>query len=721
MSRTRLAHAAALAMSTATLTAALADTATAPTAARPAMIEAWTGPYGGLPAWEKVKPDEFVRAMEFAMDDQRTEIKAIAENPAAPTFENTIVALDRAGETLDRMFSYYGVHSNNLNLDPMPAVQKQLAPKFAAFGNEIVQNKPLWARVQAVYEGPEFKTLDAQQQRMTTDRYRGFVRAGAKLNDDQKAMYAYISGRLAVLYNQFSQNVQDDESKRFTVIDSEAGLVGLSDDLKAAAARTAKAKGLEGKWVIANTRSSTDPFLSYASDRSLREKVWREFVDRGDHGDATDNNKLITEILQLRWLRSRMLGYDNYAAWRLEPWMAAKPENAVALMEKVWKPAAAAVKRDVAAMQKLIDTEAKKDKTAGFKLMPWDYRYYAEKLRKAQYDLDMEQVKAYLQMDKLREGMFWAAGEYYGLNFKLLPGVSVPHPDFTVYEVTGKDGKHVGLWYFDPYARDGKRSGAWMTGYRGQEHLRGYTPIVSNNSNFVKGEPGQPVLISWDDANTMYHEFGHALHGLLSDVKYPSQGGVTARDFVEFPSQIHEHWLSTPEVLSRFALHYQTGKPLPAALLKKIKAAENFSQGFNTMEYLASAMVDMRLHLAGNNGGKPIDPDTFERETLSQLGMPEEIVMRHRTPQFGHVFSGEGYAAGYYVYLWADALAADAWEAFEEGKGPWDKAVAARFAKTILAAGDTKDQAEEFREFRGRDVDTAALMRDRGFAPPKKK
>ena len=730
MSRTRPLHAAALAMSTAALTAAVALAPTAlaapdaAPAAKPAMMDAWTGPYGGVPAWDKVKVDEFVRALELAMDEQRAEIKAIAENPKKPTFENTIEAMEKAGYGLNRLFAYYGVHASTLNVGGMPDVQKQMAPKFAAFGDEITQNQKLFERVAAVYEGKEFKKLDPQQQRLTWDTYRGFTRQGAKLSAEHKAWLSEINQRLAVLYNQFGQNVLDDEGKRFTVIDNAAGLAGLPDDLKAAAARAAKARNLEGKWVINNTRSSADPFLTYGADRALREKVWREFVDRGDHGDATDNNKIISEILQLRYQRARLLGYKSHAHWRLEPQMAGTPENAVKLMESVWPAGAAAVKRDVAEMQALIDAEAKAAKTPSFKLMPWDYRYYAEKLRKQKYDLDFNEVKPYMQLDKLRDGMFWAAEQLYGLSFHKRDDIKTYHPDVTVYEVKGtfskRPGNHVGLWYFDPYAREGKRSGAWMNAYRGQQKLMGdVTPFVSNNSNFVKGEPGQPVLISWDDAETMFHEFGHALHGLLSDVKYPSQAGTsTARDFVEFPSQINEHWLSTPEVLERFALHHQTGKPLPAELLAKIKAAENFNEGFRTMEYLGSAMVDMKFHLAGPG---PIDADKFERETLAALGQPEEIVMRHRSPHFTHVFSGDGYSAGYYSYLWSDALTADAWEAFEEGKGPWDKEVAARFARTILSAGDTKDQAEMYREFRGRDVDTQALMRKRGFAPPKSK
>jgi len=688
-----------------------ASAAVAADAAKFTMLEPWKGPFGGVPDWSSVEVNDFVAAWDVAIGENRAEIQRIAENTEPATFENTIVALERAGSARDRLSAYYGVHGGTLNVGPMPGIQKTMAPKLAAFFDEIVQNEKLFARVAAVYEGKEYKTLDPQQQRLTWDTYRNFVRAGAKLDGKQKARLSEINQKLAGLYNKFGQNVLDDETKRFTVIETEAGVAGLPDDLKAAATRAAKQKGLEGKWVIANTRSAVDPFLANASDRATREKVWRTFVNRGDNGDSTDNNKIITEILQLRYERANLLGYKSHAHWRLEPQMAGTPEKALALMEAVWKPAVAAAERDVREMQKIIDAEK-----GGFLLEPWDYRLYAEKLRKKEYDLDFNEVKPYLQLDRLRDGMHWAAERLFGLKFTKLDNVATQHPDVTVWEVTGPKGEHVGLWYFDPFAREGKRSGAWMNSYRGQEKLRGaITPIVSNNSNFVKGEPGAPVLISWSDATTMFHEFGHGLHGLLSNVKYPSQAGTAvARDFVEFPSQINEHWLATPEVLQKFALHHQTGQPLPAELLAKIKRADKFNEGFETVEYLGAAILDMKYHLAGAG---PIDPDAFERQELAKLGHPREIVMRHRSPHFNHVFSGDGYSAGYYSYLWSDALTADAWEAFLEGKGPWDAEVATRFKNEILAAGDTRDQAEQFRRFRGRDVDTGALMRKRGFAP----
>jgi peptidyl-dipeptidase Dcp len=463
-------------------------------------------------------------------------------------------------------------------------------------------------------------------------------------------------------------------------------------------------------WLIANTRSSFDPFLTYATRRDLREKVWRMFVNRGDNGDKNDNNAIISEVLQLRAERAKLLGFPTHAHWRLENAMAKTPERAMELMEAVWKPAVARVKEEVADMQALADKEGAK-----LTIEPWDYRFYMEKVRKAKYDLDQNEIKPYLQLEKLREGMFWVAGELFGFNFTPVSNVPVYHPDVKVWEVTDKSsGRHIGLWYFDPYAREGKRSGAWMNAYRDQQRMdKEITTIVSNNSNFVKGKPNEPVLISWDDAVTLFHEFGHALHGLSSNVTYPSLSGTNvARDYVEFPSQLLEHWLSTPEVLQKFALHYETGKPIPQGLVDKINQAATFNQGFATVEYLASALVDMKLHLAGS---QKIDADKFERETLAQLGMPREIVMRHRTPQFGHVFSGDGYSAGYYSYLWSDVITADAFGAFTEGKGAYDKAVAQKLVQNIFSVGNTLDPADAYRKFRGRDPEVSALMKKRGF------
>ncbi|HET8643877.1 MAG TPA: M3 family metallopeptidase, partial [Vicinamibacteria bacterium] len=592
------------------------------------------------------------------------------------------------------------------------AIEREMAPRLAEFTDKITQNEKLFRRVAAVYEARETAGLTPEQKRLAWYTYTNFVRAGAKLDAAGKKRVAEINQALAGLFTKFNQNLLADETDYVTVLDKEADLAGLPEAVRAAAAAAAEQRGLKGKWAILNTRSSMEPFLTYSDRRDLREKVWRTFTSRGDHGDAHDTKATIAEILKLRAERAKLLGYRTHAHWRLENSMAKNPERAMQLLEAVWKPAVARVREEVADMQAVADKEGAK-----ITIEPWDYRYYAEKVRKARYDLDQNEVKPYLQLEKMREGMFWVAGELFGFQFKPVTGIAVYHPDVRVFEVTGKDGKHVGLWYFDPYARPGKESGAWLNAYRNQERFeREITTIVSNNTNFVKGKADEPILISWDDATALFHEFGHALHGLSSNVDYPSLAGTSVpRDYVEFPSQILERWLSTPEVLNRFAVHFQTGKPIPAELVQKIDRASRFNQGFATVEYLASALVDMKLHLAGDQA---IDPAAFERDTLAALGMPREIVMRHRTPHFGHIFSGDGYSAGYYSYQWSDTLSADAYEAFTEGGGPYDKAVARRLVQHVFSAGNTVDPAEAYRTFRGRDPGISALMRRRGFPEP---
>jgi peptidyl-dipeptidase Dcp len=681
------------------------------------LLTKWTGPHGGLPPFAKVKVDHFKPALEAAMAREREEIAAIAGASATPTFENTIAALEDSGRMFDAVETVYDVWSSTMNGPEFQAIEREMAPKLAAFSDEIVQNEKVFERVEAVYTGPEKDKLTPEQQRLTWRRYTSLVRAGAKLDGPAKKRLSEINQRLATLYTTFGQNVLADEEGFVTMLEKEADLAGLPDSVRSSAAAEAKAHGAEGKWAITNTRSSIEPFLTYSTRDDLREKVWKNFVSRGDNGDAHDTKKIITEILKLRAERAKVLGYATHAHWRLENAMAKTPERAMALMEEVWKPAVARVREEVADMQAIANKGGLKRKIA-----PWDYRFYAEKVRKAKYDLDENEVKPYLQLEKLREGMFWVAGELLGFTFTPVTDIGVYHPDVRVWEVKDKtSGKHVGLWYFDPYARPGKRSGAWMNAYRNQERFKGeVTTIVSNNSNFVKGKDGEPILISWTDARTLFHEFGHALHGLSSNVSYPSLAGThVARDYVEFPSQLLEHWVSTPEVLNKFALHYKTGAPIPHELVAKIEKAATFNQGFNTVEYLSAALVDMKLHLAG---ATEIDPAAFERDTLKALGMPAEIVMRHRTPQFSHVFGSDGYSAGYYSYLWSDTLTADAYNAFTEGKGPYDPAVAERLRKHVFSVGDTVDPADGYRAFRGKDPGTAALMQKRGFAkaaPPK--
>jgi peptidyl-dipeptidase Dcp len=675
------------------------------------LLAKWEGPYGGVPPFDRVKVADFKPALEAAMAENLADVGRIAKDPAAPTFENTIAAMERAGQTLDRVQTVYGVFGSTMNGPEFQVVQREMAPRLAAFNDQITQNAELFKRIEAVYNSPEKSKLNPEQQRLTWLYYTNFVRAGARLSPEAKARLSEINQKLAGLFTRFSQNVLAEEDGQSIIIKSEDELAGLPQSVRDAAAAAAETKKQPGTWVISNTRSSVDPFLTYSSNRGLREKAWRMFINRGDNGDEHDNNATITEILQLRAERAKLLGYATHAHWRLENAMAKTPENAMELMMQVWKPSVARVREEVADMQSLADKEGAK-----IKIEPWDYRYYAEKVRTARYDLDQNEVKQYLQLEKLREGIFWVAGELFNFNFTPATNVPVVHPDVRVWEVTDKTTKrHIGLWYFDPYARAGKRSGAWMNAYRSQERVDGeITTIVSNNANFVKGKPGEPLLISWDDALTMFHEFGHALHGLNSNVTYPSLSGTAvSRDYVEFPSQLLEHWLSTPEVLQRFAVHYQTGKPIPQSLVERIKRAATFNQGFITVEYLSAALVDMKLHLAGD---KKIDADAFEKATLAELGMPDEIVMRHRTPQFLHVFGSDGYSAGYYSYLWSDVLTADAYGAFVEAGGPYDHKVAERLRKYIFSVGNTVDPAEAYRSFRGRDPRTEALMKKRGFS-----
>lgn len=674
------------------------------------LLQKWEGPYNGVPPFDKVKVEDFKPALEAAMTENRDEINKLVSNTEPPTFKNTIEGMERTGNTLKRVRAIYGIWTSNLTTPQLDTIQTEMEPRLSSFNDSIVQNTALFKKIETVYNDPSKKDLNHEQQMLLERYYKSFVLAGAKLDADSKAKVADINQKLATLFTKFSQHLLSDEGDKFMEITNEKDLDGLPDDVKAAALASADSKNKKGEWVISNTRSSLVPFITYANNRALREKAWRMFINRGDNGDANDNNAIITEILQLRAQRALLLGYPTHAHWRLADKMAKTPERAMELLESVWTPAVAKVKEEVSDMQKLADKEG-----AHLKIEPWDYRYYAEKVRKDKYDINQEEVKQYLQLEKLREGMFYVAGELFNMQFTQLTDVPVFHPDVRAFKVTDKtSGELIGMWYFDPYARKGKRSGAWMNAHRDQEKLNGnITTIVSNNCNFIKGKEGEPVLISFDDATTLFHEFGHALHGLSSKVTYPTLSGTNvATDYVEFPSQLLERWFTTPEVLNKFALHYKTGQPIPQSLVDKIKSSSKFNKGFTTVEYLASALIDMKLHLAGN---VKIDPDSFERATLTAMNMPSEIVMRHRTPQFAHVFADDGYSAGYYSYLWSDVLSADAFEAFTEAGGPYDKAVAKRLVDHVFSVGATVDEAEGYRAFRGKDPSSDALMRSRGF------
>lgn len=676
------------------------------------LLKPWEGPYQGTPAFDKMQVSDVKPAMIKAMDLSLEEMEAIASNPEAPTFENTIEEMERSGKVLDRAFAYYGIFSSNMSSPEFREVQTELAPLFSDYQSKITQNEPLFQRIKTVYENSKEKPLPADQQRVVELTYQGFAMNGANLDADKKERYAAINKELSTLSTQFSNNVLHDEENYITYL-SKNQLGGLPEAFVKSSARIAESKGEKGKYAVTNTRSSMDPFLTYSTERQLRKQVWTNYYSRGDNNDEYDNKGIIAKILKLRRERVELLGHANYPEWRLQNRMAKNPKNALALIEAVWPAAIARVAEEVADMQAVADANGD-----NITIAPWDYRFYAEKVRKATYDLDSDEVKQYLQMDKLTDAMHYVAGRLFGYKFSPVPENSVPvfHQDVKVWEVNHKDtGEHIGLWYLDPYAREGKRSGAWATTYRSYSTFDGKTNVLaSNNSNFVKPAPGEALLISWDDATTFFHEFGHALHFFASNVKYPTlNGGV--RDYTEFQSQLLERWLSTDEVIDQFLVHQKTGAPMPDELVAKIKKAATFNQGFATTEYLASALMDMKLHLADPTD---IDVGVFEQETLQSLNMPKQLPMRHRTPHFSHVFSGEGYATAYYGYMWADVLTADATEAFREAPGGfYDKEMANKLVTYLFAPRNSIDPAEAYRLFRGRDASIDALMRARGFPP----
>jgi|TARA_B100000768_G_scaffold143736_1_gene135998 peptidyl-dipeptidase Dcp len=667
--------------------------------------------FGGVPAFDKMSPELVKKAMLRGMKMSLEDIDKIATNLDAPTFENTIEEMERSGKLLSDIYPYYGILSSNMSSPEFRKIQSELAPKLSEYSSLISQNEKLFERISSIYEASKTNPLESDQQRVLNLRYKSFAMNGAALDKDKKKRYAEINLELSKLYNDFSNNVLHDEENYVTYLE-ESQLVGLSNGFIKSAQKIAQDKGFEDKFAITNTRSSMDPFLTYSTNRTLREVVWKNYYSRGDNGDEFDNNQIIAEILKLRKERVGLLGHQNYAQWRLQDRMAKKPENAMALMEAVWPAAIARVDEEVDDMQKVAD-ETSSDKII---IEPWDYRFYAEKVRKIKYDLDSEEVKQYLQLDKLTDAMFYVAGELFNFKFIALEKGKIPvfHQDVNVWEVEDKlSGEHIGLWYLDPYAREGKRSGAWATTYRSHTTMDGKTNVLaSNNSNFVKPAPGEALLVSWDDATTFFHEFGHALHFFSSNVKYPTlNGGV--RDYTEFQSQLLERWLSTDRVIDKFLVHNKTGEAMPKELVAKIKKASKFNQGFDTTEYLASAIMDMKFHLADPS---KLDVDKFERETLADLKMPSELPMRHRTPHFGHVFSGEGYATAYYGYMWADVLTSDASEAFAEAPGGfYDKDLAKKLVDYLFSPRNSIDPAEAYRLFRGRDAKIEALMRDRGF------
>ncbi len=671
------------------------------------LLEPWPGPYGGVPPWDRVQASDFPAALEMSIEDERAAIAAIANDPAPPGFENTIAAFDRAGQLKDRVLRMFSAMRLNMSSPEYRALDKEWQPRLAAARDAITFTPGLFERIDAVYRSLPDPALTSEQTRLVTRIWESFVRAGARLEAAERQQLSSINQQLASLYADFRAKVLADENT-WTLLTDGADLEGLPSSLVNAAAEAARERGLEG-WAILNTRSSVDPFLTFSARRPLREIVWRRFKSRGDNGDVNDTNDTITRIVRLRAERVALLGYATHCHWQMADSMAGSPEAARELLMRVWPAAVARVRGEVHEMQAIA-----RRGDASMRIEPWDYLYYAERVRQEQYGIDVAELSAYFELGRMIDAAIWSAEQRYDIAFTEITGtVPVFHPDVRVWEVVDvPSGRHRGLFYLDTFARTGKRSGAWASEYRTQFHMdEGATAIASNNNNFLKGAPGEPVLVSVDDVRTLFHEFGHSLHDLLQDITYPSLAG-TPRDFVELPSQINEQWVFTRELLDRFARHYQTGAPLPAALVDKVKASETFSQGYKTVEAVSAAILDLELHTRADG---VFEPKTFEREMLARIGMPREIALRHRLPHFDHLFGSDGYSGLYYSYLWADVMAADGWRAFLESGGPWDHDIAARFRAHILATGNTSDRAEAYRRFRGRDPEVAALLEERGL------
>jgi peptidyl-dipeptidase Dcp len=670
------------------------------------LIEPWPSALG-LPPFDALKAEHFRPAFDAAVAGQKAAIAAITETGDAPTFANTIVPLELSGLGLDRVAAVFFHLSGADTNDALQAIERDIAPLLARHGNEIYLHAALFGRIEAVWSGRD--SLGPEEKRVV-ERYRTIlVRAGATLDDAGKQRLAAITERLATIGTQFGQNVLADESGFMLVLDGAADLAGLPESVVAAAAEAAAERKLPGKHVITLSRSSIEPFLTFSTRRDLRERAFEAWVKRGEFGGATDNRALISEMISLRAERARLMGYDTYAAFRLADTMAKTPAAVRELLESVWRPARERVAVEEKALQDEIAAEG-----GNFRVAPWDWRHYAERVRKAAFDFDEAELKSYLQLDRMIAAAFHVAHRLFGLSFAEAKGLLLYNPDVRVWQVT-RNGKDIGVFLGDYFGRASKRSGAWMSALRDQQKLTGHVrPIIVNVMNFAKAPRDQPTLLSFDDVRTLFHEFGHALHGLLSDVTYPLISGTNvARDFVELPSQLYEHWAEQPEVLRAFAIHAGTGEAMPEALLDKLLAARRFNQGFATVEYASSALVDLDLHLLPS--ADDVDVVAFEKAALTRIGMPSAIVMRHRTPHFAHIFSGDGYASGYYSYLWSEVLDADAFEAFAETGDIFDPGTAARLHEAIYSAGYRRDPGEAYIAFRGRLPTSDALLRKRGL------
>ena len=677
------------------------------------LLAEWGGPFG-VAAFGRIKPEHFRSAFARAFAAHAAEVAAIAGNADAPTFANTIDVLESSGAMLTRAVDLFhllaGAHTN----DAILAIERELAPLKAKHWDRILMDEALFGRIDTLYRTRERLALSAEQRRVLERYHLKFTRAGAALDAAAKARLADINERLATLGTTFSQNVLADEQSYALVLDGEDDLVGLPDFVRAAARAAAEERGLAGKHAVTTSRSSVEPFLQFSARRDLREKVFRAWIARGDGGGATDNKAIIAEMVALRAERARLLGYATFAHYRLDDTMAKTPQAVRALLERVWAPGRRRALADRDDLQALVQAEGK-----NFALAPWDWRYYAEKLRKARCDIDEAAIKPYLKLERIIEAAFYTANRLFGLTFERRDGVPVWHDDVRVWEVRDAAGRHRGLFFGDYFARTSKHSGAWMTTLRDQEKLRGdIHPLVVNVMNFSKAGEGDPTLLSFDDAKTLFHEFGHALHALLSDVTYPMIAGTSVLlDWSELPSQLFEHWLERPEILRRFALHYRTGEPMPEDLLRRLVAARTFNQGQTTVEYVASALIDLDLHLRPATGGaEAFGIDGFEQAALARIGMPAEIVMRHRPTHFQHVFAGAGYASAYYSYLWSEVLDADAFAAFEETGDVFDAGIANKLHDHVYSAGGARDPAELYTAFRGRLPTPEGLLKRRGLS-----
>ena len=668
----------------------------------------WTGPHGGVPPWDWVRAKDFPEAFAIALAAEQAEVAAVAARPDPPTFENTIAALQRAGQTKDRVVRLFDVMCLNLSSPAYHALDQEWQPTLAAAEDAIVFHPGLFERIDAVYRSREQSGLRPDQIRLTTIVRDRYLRSGAQLEPSRRARLSEINQALAQLYSTFRGHILAEEDT-WTLLSTEADLVGLPDSLVSAAASAARERGFERGWAILNTRSSVDPFLTFSARRDLREIVWRRFKNRGDSGGAHDTNATIVAIVRLRAERATLVGYPSHAHLQMAETMAAHPDAAKALLEQVWAAAVARVRIEVAAMHEIA---AQDDPT--LRIEPWDYLYYSERVRQAKYALDYATVSAHFTLEQMLQAVMWAAERQYDIAFTEVTGqVPVFHPDVRVFTVADRpSGRFRGLYYLDTFARPAKRSGAWASSYREQYHMDGpSTPIASVNNNFLKTGPGEPVRLSLEDAQTLFHEFGHTLHALLQDVTYPGLAD-TPRDFVELPSQINERWLLTPELLDRFARHATTGAKLPQSMLDTLATIERSDQGYRTAEAVSAALLDLELHTRSDGH---FEPRQFEREMLAQIGMPHELALRHRLPHFDHLFGSDAYSGQYYCYLWADVMSADGWQAFLEGGGPWSKDVADRFRRYILSDGNSSDRADAYRRFRGRDPRVDALLRERGL------